>query len=75
MVLRMKVKEIIEILKSHDPENEVILFDPDTGWNLPVYYVGNDLEKINEHGQDRMTVEDMKPNSIYIVSNYWCARS
>lgn len=67
----MKVKELIEILKKENSEDDVILFDTDTGWNLPVYYVGKDLNLINEHGQDHMSVKDMKPNAIYIVSNYW----
>lgn len=39
----MKVGELIALLQKEDPETEVSLSDPDTGWHLRLIYVGRDV--------------------------------
>ena len=70
-IVKMNIKELIEILQQYSPDAETKILDADTGWVLPLHYAGDDEAKIKEYAQDPITKEDMEENTIYFVTNYF----
>lgn len=55
----MTVAELIEKLRTFPPDQRVTLWDPDTGWLMPIQ-----VENLAAHGPDR------KVPFVAITSNY-----